>query len=96
VVSSNLSTVGGLLIFALLIQPGATALQLAYDLRLFFLIAAAAGISACVSGLLISYLLDLPAGASVVLMTTAIFALAYIFSPKRLSAKRSFRSPVCK
>jgi manganese/iron transport system permease protein len=65
VVSSNLSTVGGLLIFALLIQPGATALQLTYDLRHFFLIAAAAGISACVSGLLISYVFDLPSGASV-------------------------------
>jgi manganese/iron transport system permease protein len=93
VVSSNLSTVGGLLIFALLIQPGATALQLAYDLKLFFLIAAAAGISACVSGLLISYIFDLPSGASVVLMATAIFALAYIFSPKRLSAKRVWRKP---
>jgi manganese/iron transport system permease protein len=89
VVSSNLSTVGGLLIFALLIQPGATALQLTYDLKNFFLIAAAAGISACVSGLLISYVFDLPSGASVVLMTTTIFALAHIFSPKRLSAKHS-------
>lgn len=93
VVSSNLSTVGGLLIFALLIQPGATALQLAYDLKLFFLIAAAAGVSACVSGLLISYVFDLPSGASVVLMTTIIFALSYLFSPKRLSAKSFFRSP---
>jgi manganese/iron transport system permease protein len=96
VVSSNLSTVGGLLIFALLIQPGATALQLAYDLKLFFMIAAAAGISACVSGLLISYIFDLPSGASVVLMATAIFASAYIFSPKRLSAKRSWRNFSCK
>ena len=85
VVSSNLSTVGGLLIFALLIQPGATALQLAYDLKFFFLIAAVSGVTACVSGLLISYVFDLPSGASVVLMTTAIFALAYAFSPKRLS-----------
>jgi manganese/iron transport system permease protein len=89
VVSSNLSTVGGLLIFALLIQPGATALQLTYDLKHFFLIAAAAGIGACVSGLLISYVFDLPSGASVVLMTTVIFAMAYIFSPKRSSAKHS-------
>lgn len=89
VVSSNLSTVGGLLIFALLIQPGATALQLTYDLKRFFLIAAAAGVSACIAGLMISYFWDLPSGACVVLMTTAIFALAYIFSPKRLSAKHN-------
>jgi manganese/iron transport system permease protein len=94
-VSSNLSTVGGLLIFALLIQPGAAALQLTYNLKYFFLIAAATGISACVLGLLISYIFDIPSGASVVLMTTVIFALAYIFSPKRRSVKRSLRSPSC-
>jgi manganese/iron transport system permease protein len=93
VVSSNLSTVGGLLIFALLIQPGATALQLAYDLKLFFLIAAAAGIAACVSGLIISYLFDLPSGAAVVLMATGIFALAYLFSPKHRHIKRFQRNP---
>ncbi|MBN2242794.1 MAG: metal ABC transporter permease [Acidobacteria bacterium] len=93
VVSSNLSTVGGLLIFALLIQPGATALQLTYDLKVFFLIAAGAGIGACVAGLLISYLFDLPSGASVVLVATLIFAVAYAFSPKRLSGKRFQRNP---
>ena len=87
VVSSNLTTVGGLLIFALLVQPGATALQLTYNLKHFFLISAASGIAACVSGLILSYIFDLPSGASVVLMATTIFAVAYILSPKRLSAK---------
>jgi manganese/iron transport system permease protein len=85
VVSSNLATVGGLLIFALLVQPGATALQLTYNLKSFFLVSAAAGIGACVSGLILSYIFDIPSGASVVLMATAIFAAAYIFSPKRRS-----------
>jgi manganese/iron transport system permease protein len=69
-------------------QPGATALQLTYDLKLFFLISAAAGISACISGLLISYIFDLPSGASVVIMATAIFAAAYAVSPKRRLAKK--------
>lgn len=87
VVSSNLATVGGLLIFALLVQPGATALQLTYNLKHFFLISMASGVGACVSGLLVSYIFDLPSGASVVLMATTIFALAYLFSPKRRSAK---------
>jgi manganese/iron transport system permease protein len=87
VVSSNLATVGGLLIFALLVQPGATALQLTYNLKHFFLISIASGIGACVSGLVVSYVLDLPSGASVVLMATTIFAFAYFFSPKRRSVK---------
>ena len=92
VVSVNLSTVGGLLIFALLMQPGATALQLAYDLKVFFLVAITSGVTACVSGLLISYIFDLPSGASIVMASTGIFALAYVFSPKRASAKHSRRN----
>jgi manganese/iron transport system permease protein len=91
VVASNLTTVGGLLIFALLIQPGATALQLTYNLKLFFLISAAAGVGACLSGLLLSYLLDLPSGASVVLAATAIFVVAAIVSPKRRLGKQKQR-----
>jgi manganese/iron transport system permease protein len=91
-ISSNLSAVGGLLIFALLMQPGATALQLTYNLKVFFLISALAGIGACVSGLLISYFFDVPTGASVVIMATAIFAFSYIFSPKRLSVRRLKRN----
>jgi manganese/iron transport system permease protein len=92
VVSSNLATVGGLLIFALLVQPGATALQLTYNLKYFFLISTAAGIGACVSGLVVSYIFDLPSGASVVLMATTIFAAAYIFSPKRRTVKLGERN----
>jgi manganese/iron transport system permease protein len=83
VVSSNLATVGGLLIFALLVQPGAAALQLTYNLKSFFLISAATGILACVLGLVASYLFDIPSGAAVVLAATLLFALAFVFSPKR-------------
>lgn len=92
VVSSNLTTVGGLLIFALLVQPGATALQLTYNLRHFFIISVASGVGACVLGLIASYILDVPSGAAVVLMATAIFCIAYIFSPKRRMAILTTRS----
>lgn len=88
VVSSNLTTVGGLLIFALLVQPGATALQLTYNLQHFFFISMAAGVGACISGLVLSYIFDLPSGAAVVLMATIIFAAAYVFSPKRRMIKK--------
>lgn len=94
VVSSNLATVGGLLIFALLVQPGATALQLTYNMKHFFLISAASGIGACASGLVISYIFDLPSGASVVLMATVIFAAAYLFSPKRRRARLTERNRI--
>ncbi len=85
VVSANLATVGGLLIFALIVQPGATAYQLTYDLRRFFVVAAASGTGACLLGLLVSYVLDWPSGASIVLVATTIFTAAFILSPKRLA-----------
>jgi manganese/iron transport system permease protein len=94
IVSSNLTTVGGLLIFALLVQPGATALQLTYNLKHFFIISAFSGIAACLLGLVASYLLDLPSGAAVVLAATAIFAAAYVFSPKRRKAGPKKGKPV--
>lgn len=87
VVSSNLATVGGLLIFALLVQPGATALQLTYNLKSFFWISVASGVLACALGLIASYVLDIPSGASVILMATLLFALAFVFSPKRRSIR---------
>lgn len=93
VVSSNLATVGGLLIFALLVQPGATALQLTYNLKSFFWISAVSGILACALGLVVSYIFDIPSGASVVLIATLLFALAFLFSPKRRLIKRSERKP---
>lgn len=90
VVLSNLSTVGGLLIFALLVQPGAVALQLTYNLRLFFLIAVISGVASCLFGLILSYVFDIPSGASIVLVSTSIFALAYIFSPKKIQKIEGF------
>jgi manganese/iron transport system permease protein len=87
-VSVNLTTVGGLLIFALLVQPGATASQLTYNLKWFFVISACAGVTACLGGLIISGLFDLPSGACVVMASTALFALAFAASPKRRAARR--------
>ncbi len=83
VISSNLATVGGLLIFALLVQPGAVAMQLTYNLKSFFWISAAAGVTACLTGLAASYIFDIPSGAAVVLAATLLFTLAFVFSPKR-------------
>ncbi|MDD4241531.1 MAG: metal ABC transporter permease [Smithellaceae bacterium] len=87
VVSANLATVGGLLIFALLVQPGAAALQITYNLKSFFWISAATGVLACGLGLAASYIFDIPSGAAVVLTATLLFALAFVFSPKRRSMK---------
>jgi manganese/iron transport system permease protein len=46
------------------------------------LIASALGVLSCWAGLATSYLLDLPSGASIVIISSAIFGLATAFSPK--------------
>ncbi|MBI5197953.1 MAG: metal ABC transporter permease, partial [Nitrospirae bacterium] len=41
------------------------------------------GVSASVGGVLLSYWYDLPSGATIVLLVTALFFLAVLISPKR-------------
>ncbi len=83
VVSVNLNSVGGLMLYSLLINPAAGASQLAYRLRTMILIAAALGLCAALLGLLCSYVWAFPTGASIVICSSMEFALCAFFSPKR-------------
>jgi ABC-type Mn2+/Zn2+ transport system permease subunit len=73
---------GNLLAVALVLAPGATALNLTR--RLGTALAAAAGLGALagVAGLLVSYHADLAAGASVALCAVALFAASLALSPR--------------
>ncbi len=84
VISASLDIVGGLLIFSLLINPAGAANQLTYRLKTMFMLSALFGIASCVTGLFISYSFDVPTGAVTVLVSSLIYLLAFIFSPKRL------------
>ena len=83
VVAVNLDAIGGLMLFSLIITPPAIAYQLTFNLKKFFVISAAAGVAGGCGGLAISYYLNWPASASVVLFTSALFIVAAIFSPKK-------------
>lgn len=78
-----LKTVGIILVEALLVTPAATAYQLTYRYGVMFLLSWLAGVSSCVAGLVVSYALGIPSGASIVIVATLLFALAALFSPKR-------------
>jgi len=88
-VTACLPSVGGLLVYSLIINPAAAAYQLTYSLRRMFLLAAFFGVASCEAGLLLSYCLDLPAGASIVLVSSALFVLCAALSPKRGRAGRT-------
>jgi manganese/iron transport system permease protein len=82
-ITASLQSIGGLLIYCLILNPAAAAYQLTYSLKKMLLIAVAFGVVSCWTGLVVSYLLDIPSGAAIVITSAIIFGLATAFSPKR-------------
>jgi manganese/iron transport system permease protein len=82
-ITASLQSIGGLLIYSLILNPAAAAYQLTYSLKKMLLIAVGFGIASCWAGLVVSYLLDIPSGAAIVITSAIIFGLATASSPKR-------------
>jgi manganese/iron transport system permease protein len=78
----SLQTVGNILVLAMLVTPAATARLLTDRLRVMVIISALIGAASGVLGLTISYHAGIASGASVVLVATAVFLVAYLFAPK--------------
>ncbi|MBW1679416.1 MAG: metal ABC transporter permease [Deltaproteobacteria bacterium] len=83
VVTFNLNSIGGILIFSLIINPPSAAYQLTYNLKTMFILSAVFGVVSCLMGLLFSYLFNVPSGAVIIIVSSVIFGLCLIFSPKR-------------
>ncbi|MDW8102562.1 MAG: metal ABC transporter permease [Anaerolineae bacterium] len=79
----SLQTVGVALAVALLITPAATAYLLANRLPAMMALSAAIGVVSGIIGLYLSYYLGVASGASIVLVATVFFLLAFVFSRKR-------------
>ena len=77
----SLQTVGNVLVLAMLVTPAATARLLTDRLPATIALAALLGAGSGVVGLYLSYHVGIASGASVVLVATALFALAYLFAP---------------
>jgi ABC-type Mn2+/Zn2+ transport system permease subunit len=90
---------GNLLLVALILAPGAAALNLARRLPAALALAAALAALAGVAGLFLSYRLQIATGASIALCAIATFALALLpargrrSAPPRAAAARSTRRP---
>jgi manganese/iron transport system permease protein len=82
-ITASLQSIGGLLIYCLILNPAAAAYQLTYSLKRMLLIAVAFGVISCWVGLVASYFFDVPSGAAIVITSSIIFGLATAFSPKR-------------
>jgi manganese/iron transport system permease protein len=82
-ITASLQSIGGLLIYTLILNPAAAAYQLTYSLKKMLLIAIAFGVVSCWAGLVASYFFDVPSGAAIVITSAIMFGLATAFSPKR-------------
>lgn len=79
----SLKVAGIIMVSALLVLPASIANQLTYDFKRMMILAVFFGIIMTNFGFLLSYLLDLPSGATIVIFGTLLFYAVFIVSPKR-------------
>ena len=87
-VSLSLRIVGGLLVFALIINPTSTAYQFFYDFKKILIFSPLIGMISCLVGYYLSLLTDFPIGASIVIVSAVFFATAIVISPKRIKGNK--------
>jgi manganese/iron transport system permease protein len=75
----NLKTVGGLMIYSLMINPAAASLQLCRRYVSALVTAVAFGALSALGGFVVAYHLNLPTEACIVLFSTAVFASAVLY-----------------
>lgn len=78
VICLNLNTIGGILIFSLLINPPSAARILTHNLSKMYLLSILFGIISCLTGLIFSYLFAVPAGAAIIIISSLIFIISLI------------------
>nr|AGF93074.1 ABC-3 [uncultured organism] len=88
-VALSLKFVGGLLVFALIINTAAAANQFTYDIKKVLIISPTIGITSCITGCLISLQFNLPVGTSIVAITALTFATSITLSKKRKKENHS-------
>jgi len=82
-VALSLKIVGGLLVFALIINPTSTAYQFFYDFKKIMIFSPMIGIISCLVGFYLSLIADFPIGAAIVITSATGFAVSLVVSPKR-------------
>lgn len=79
----SVRTIGNILVLALLVTPAAAARLLTDNLKVMMAISAVIGAASSFLGLYLSWSLDLPTGATIVMTVTAVFLLSWVLSPKQ-------------
>lgn len=80
---ASLQTVGVVLVVAMLITPASTAYLLTNRFSVMLILSALFGAISSVIGLYLSFERNLSSGASIVLIATILFIIAFLFAPKQ-------------
>jgi len=75
-IAITLKLTGGFLVFTLLYNPVTTALQIARNARKQLLLSSTLGSLSAITGLITSYVMNLPVGATIALISTVILVIA--------------------
>ena len=87
VITVNLETVGGLLVYSLIANPGLAALRFARSFTAALCWGLALGAFCAVSGLLAAYVFNVPSGCCIVLISSVVAGLALWLPDGRASAQ---------
>lgn len=89
----SIQAVGIIMVVAMLVTPAATARLLVTRFERLMLLAAVFATAAAISGLYVSFYLNLASGASIVLIETVFFLVALVLGPRSglLSGRRARR-----
>jgi ABC-type Mn2+/Zn2+ transport system permease subunit len=87
----SIKVIGIVLVSALLVIPGATALQLTRRYGLAILLSVLTGLVATLGGLILSYYADLASGATIVTVASLLFFVALVLG--RLRSRRRHHQP---
>jgi ABC-type Mn2+/Zn2+ transport system permease subunit len=85
-VALSLELVGGLLVFALIINPASTAYQFSSDMKRIIWMSPLIGVLTSLGGFLVSLQWDMPVGSSIIIVSASVLAVAIAVSPKRRRA----------
>jgi ABC-type Mn2+/Zn2+ transport system permease subunit len=87
----SIKVVGIVLVSALLVTPAAAAYQLTENFRRMMLLSILIGVASTVGGLLLSYELGTASGPTIVLLSTLIFFISALLSPRRWRRRPSLQ-----
>ncbi|MCE5199712.1 MAG: metal ABC transporter permease [Armatimonadota bacterium] len=85
----SIKVVGIVLVSALIVIPAAAAYQLTESFRKMMALSIVFGAGSTIAGLLLSAVLRISSGATIVLLATVIFGLCALFSPRRRRGKEA-------